>query len=71
MSDTEINKKELISTYNSEHSFCPNCGSDNIEQTCVGYIFYDIETFKDENRAICSCGWRGIVHDLKPAKKRA
>lgn len=70
MNDTNINKKELISAYNSEHSCCPSCGNDNIERTCIGYFFYDIKTFKDENRATCSCGWKGVVHDLQPAKEK-
>jgi hypothetical protein len=59
---------ERISYY-LMHSLCPNCGKDDVERTCVGYIFYGTE-FKDENRAMCSCGWRGIVHELQPVKEK-
>lgn len=66
----KINKKEAMDIYYSMHSLCPNCGQDGVERTCVGYWFYDIKTFKDENRAMCSCGWRGIVHELQPVKEK-
>ena len=55
-------------TYNKvyylTHSLCPNCGKDDVERTCVGQWFRDSETFKDKNKAMCSCGWVGIVDDL-------
>ena len=56
--------KEAMNTYYLMHSFCPSCGKDDVERTCVGQWFRDSETFKDENKAMCSCGWVGIVHDL-------
>jgi hypothetical protein len=55
-----------MADYYLAHSVCPTCGQDDIERTCIGYVFYDIEKFKDENRATCACGWKGIVHDLQP-----
>ena len=51
------------------HSLCPNCGRGDVERTCLGYIFYGAKT-KDENRATCSCGWKGIVHELQPVKEK-
>jgi hypothetical protein len=62
-------RKELMDMYYLMHCRCPSCGSNNIASTCVGYAFNDIETAKDENRAMCGCGWRGIVHDLVPQEK--
>ena len=50
--------------YYLTHSLCPICGKDDVVQTCVGRWFRDSETFKDENKAMCSCGWVGIVDDL-------
>lgn len=60
-------QKDIMGMYYPQHCCCPSCGSNNIETTCVGYKFNDIETAKDCNRAICGCGWRGIVHDLVPS----
>jgi len=60
-------QKDLMDLYYPMHSCCPECGSGSIEQTCVGYMFNDIETAKDRNSASCGCGWNGIVHDLVPS----
>jgi hypothetical protein len=60
-------QKDIMDMYYPKHCCCPSCGSDSIETTCVGYMFEDIETAKDGNRATCGCGWRGIVHDLVPS----
>ena len=58
--------KEANDIYYSMHSLCPSCGKDDVERRCIGQWFRDSETFKDENKAMCSCGWVGIVHDLVP-----
>lgn len=56
--------------YYEQRKRCPNCdGREGVSQTLVGYIFDPNQPhkYKDENRAIChSCGWVGIVHDMKP-----
>ncbi len=47
---------------------CPLCGSKEVSQTYVGYIFSS-HNFEDRNSASCqSCGWSGLVHDLMPDK---
>lgn len=59
----------LIQDYQKLHSKCPDCKSDNIEQTTMA-IFGSINNEegywieKNQNIAICLCGWTGIVHDL-------
>jgi|JI10StandDraft_1071094.scaffolds.fasta_scaffold793794_2 hypothetical protein len=60
---------ELMALYYPQHCCCPTCGGCNLETTCVGYMFKDLETAEDSNKATCECGWRGIVHDLVPAKE--
>ena len=51
--------------YLAAHVVCPECFSETIEQTCVGFLPWDYaEPFQDSNRAACGCGWSGIVHDL-------
>jgi hypothetical protein len=55
--------------YMAAHSVCPNCFNANIETTCVGYSASDYGgSFQDTNRAYCSGGWSGIVHELKESK---
>lgn len=48
----------MTGNYYENHRFCPICGNNKLEYTCVGYL--DI----DRNRATCICGWRGIVDNL-------
>jgi len=52
--------------YYNLHCICPECGSDNYESTCIGYIFNKNKSneYQDENRVKCVCGWTGRVHDL-------
>jgi RNA polymerase subunit RPABC4/transcription elongation factor Spt4 len=53
--------------YYENHSCCPQCGSKNFSSTYIGYVVVvgRVEKeFKDENRVSCTCGWRGITHDL-------
>lgn len=57
-------QKQVADMYEQMHRYCPSCGSGNIEMTCIGYVFADIETAVDRNKAMCGCGWRGIVHEL-------
>lgn len=55
-----------MNKYYQEHSYCPRCGGNSYSTDYVGYImiFGKEESYKDENRAYCICGWKGIVHDL-------
>lgn len=56
---------EINDRYRELHRYCPRCGSDDLEQTMVGFIFANLESAQDTNRCTCQeCGWRGIVHDL-------
>lgn len=60
-----VNQQEIHCKYNLLHQNCPECGSDLIEQTCMGFIYTDLESAYDGNRASChKCGWHGIVHNL-------
>lgn len=55
-----------IDEYYEDHECCPQCGSNELSSTYVGYIFYKDRPFKEENirRCGCGCGWEGITHDL-------
>lgn len=59
---------KLEREYNKKHQKCPNCGSNSICTTCIGYML-DInhpEKHKNNNKADCGkCGWEGIVDDLQ------
>lgn len=58
-------KREQQKLYHLNHKACPECWNTNTRQTYMGFVFESIETFKDENEAVCNdCGWTGIVHDL-------
>ena len=59
-----------VARYESLHRLCPACGSDRMERTCVGMVYgvdAKAEEMCDDNRAMCVCGWRGIVHDCGPS----
>lgn len=73
MYDLELGRKKLKEfkeKYYKEHSLCPVCRHDKHTSTYVGYILkisadYKVdESYKDENRVKCRCGWVGICHDL-------
>lgn len=53
--------------YYYKHMACPKCGSVHLSTTYMGIILNHecMESYKDTNEAKCSCGWSGIVHDLK------
>jgi hypothetical protein len=55
---------ELWAEYHKLHSACPACGTNGVEQTCIGIIGPPPDRV---NRCRCACGWRGVVDDLKPA----
>lgn len=72
----EVYSDLMYDIYYRTHKHCPNCGSDNITSTCVGYIREikgenlreKIEnfTYKDKNKSSCNkCGWVGVFDDLK------
>jgi hypothetical protein len=50
--------------YYSAHAACPECGGLDLAVTCMGF-----SAPPDRNRARCSCGWSGLVHDLTPMAK--
>lgn len=59
--------KIFIKEYKRNHKACPECGCTHTEQTLAGYTYISSNVYKDENDAKCiACGWRGIVHNLKP-----
>ena len=53
--------------YYFRHMACPKCGNIYLETTYMGNVlnYDDMEAYQDTNTAKCSCGWSGIVHDLK------
>lgn len=53
-----------IARYRELHECCPQCNSNTIETTCVGYTMINPVEFQDGNKATCCCGWRGTVHDM-------
>lgn len=59
-------RESVYTQYHNIHRCCPTCGSQDVETTCKGVIFTDLQTAVDNNRAVCACGWRGIVHELVP-----
>ena len=60
---------EIYKEYNLLHRHCPECGSGEITSTCIGFMFIDLETAYDSNKADCVCGWEGIVHNLVSSEK--
>lgn len=60
----EKTNSEIHDEYRLLHACCPECGGDDIETTCMGFIFTSMETAKNRNHAYCQCGWKGIVHDM-------
>ncbi len=68
--------KILKDVYDAAHRACPKCGSTGLAVTYIGYVAtaeyiggpsYYPAGHRDENEAKCTCGWKGICHDLKPA----
>lgn len=62
--------------YNRTHTHCPQCGSQGIRTTCVGYLPQTtgstlrerVESFRYRNlnrTTCCDCGWIGTTEDLK------
>ena len=60
--------KERKAYYNN-HRVCPHCGGEKNTQTLMAFI-WDCDQknhpHEDRNKVYCQCGWKGIVHDLKP-----
>lgn len=54
--------------YYHNHRYCPQCGSDELCETTMAtpVRWYDDGSlpWRDDNLAICRCGWRGRVDDL-------
>jgi len=60
-----MDNQEIYKEYHLLHIYCPECGSDYMEQTTMGSMFISLETARDRNSSICGgCGWVGIIHDL-------
>ena len=56
-------RQKIAREYESKHTNCPKCRSNDIATTCVGVGL--IGDYRDTNRATCQkCGWIGIVDDL-------
>ena len=53
--------------YYYRHMACPTCKSIHLTTTYMGIILNldNMDSYKDTNIATCSCGWKGMVHDLK------
>jgi RNA polymerase subunit RPABC4/transcription elongation factor Spt4 len=60
-------QKNFEDQYYQNHQCCPECGCDNLETTCVGYLITNDDS-RDKNAARCECGWVGIVHDMVPKR---
>ena len=58
-------QKEMFRKYNENHRRCPDCSGLELETTLMGCIQMT-DDHVDSNYAYCSCGWKGIVHDLLP-----
>ena len=72
----EVYSDLMREIYNRTHTHCPQCGSQGIRTTLVGYLPQTtgntlkemVENFKyrDLNRTTCcDCGWIGTTEDLK------
>jgi hypothetical protein len=62
--------QEKRNKYKLDHTYCPKCGSDEIEIRGVGGLVIDYDTFKDQNKATCyTCKFVGIAHDLVDVNK--
>lgn len=50
--------------YYLQHKNCPNCISGDYSTTEMLLKFTGKDDFIDNNRVTCTCGWKGLVHDL-------
>jgi len=64
-----VNHSDKYALYRLDHRYCPKCRSGSIGETIAGKIVLDLSITKDENEAVCVCGWKGIVHDLVGVKR--
>lgn len=53
-------------TYQQAHRSCPRCGKTHNKGLSTFVPVEAPEQYRDEHRATCTCGWKGIVHDLSP-----
>lgn len=51
-------------SYDDAHCRCPSCGSADVDREHGSAIHVAGTQFRDTNRAVCECGWEGIVDDL-------
>jgi len=63
----------VINEWKREHTCCPECDSEKVNKsysTSATATFENGEAkFEDKvNYADCGCGWKGMVHELKPKK---
>lgn len=66
---TRANNKVLLEQYYEAHARCPQCqATRSTTQIYMGYIMIigREDQYKDENTAICKCGWKGIVDEMMP-----
>jgi DNA-directed RNA polymerase subunit M/transcription elongation factor TFIIS len=64
---------KFMKKYHRDHSRCPNCGSNKMKTTLMGYPLHmdRKEDYKDLNSVSCEkCGYRGKRHDLVPKKRK-
>lgn len=54
----------ISSKYEQAHVACPDCGNEDVARTTGPDIWCGL---MDGNKAWCTCGWQGRVHDLVPA----
>jgi transcription elongation factor Elf1 len=65
LEEENIIMNDVYKEYYRLHKYCPNCGSNSITSTLLGYFFKDLKSAKDNNKADCgNCKWIGIVHNL-------
>jgi len=54
--------------YDGLHKYCPACGRQEFETTCMAIFAEDFKTVRDNNRVKCLCGWKGTRHEMTGTK---
>ena len=59
-----IESREMrLSLYANQHNSCPKCGQGCMHTYTSNDVTYEPEIVNN-NKAICGCGWEGIVHEM-------
>lgn len=63
-----MDEAERKRNYETQHRLCPQCGSDNITSTCIGWDLGQRypDRRRNPNKSTCEdCKWRGTAKELK------